>query len=135
MSKRRARIGIGVCVLHFALAVSAAAQLTTGSLAGVVKDAQGGVIPGATVALISETQGTQSSNVFTNTNGDFTFANVKPDRYTLQVTMEGFKTLRKTGIVVSAGERTLLGAMVIEIGGLTDTVQVGRIADRASRKR
>ena len=113
-----------VAIAALVVAMPAAAQITTASVTGTVKDPQGGVIPGATVALISETQGTQSSNVFTNTNGDFTFANVKPDRYTLQVTMEGFKTLRKTGIVVSAGERTLLGAMVIEIGGLTDTVQV-----------
>ncbi len=41
------------------LAVSASAQITTGTLSGTVKDAQGGVIPGATVVLISETQADQ----------------------------------------------------------------------------
>ena len=34
------------------------AQITTGIVSGSVKDAQGGVIPGATVTLISETRGT-----------------------------------------------------------------------------
>jgi hypothetical protein len=106
------------------VALPASAQITTASVTGTVKDPQGGVIPGATVTLISETQGTQMSDVFTNNNGDFTIANVKPDRYTLQVTMEGFKTLKKSGIVVSSGDRTLLGSMTIEVGGLTDTVQV-----------
>jgi hypothetical protein len=115
---------LALAVAALAVALPAAAQITTASVTGTVKDAQGGVIPGATVTLISETQGTQSSDVFTNTNGDFTFANVKPDRYTLQVTMEGFKTLKKTGIIVSAGDRTLLGSMTVEVGGLTDTVQV-----------
>src|SRR3954463_7683052 len=105
-------------------AIPAAAQVTTGSIAGTVKDPQGGVIPGATVTLISETRGTQLSDVFTNENGDFTFPNVSPDRYTLQVTMEGFKTLRRTGVVISAGDRTSIGTLAIEVGGLTDTVQV-----------
>jgi len=107
-----------------AFALPAAAQITTASVTGTVKDPQGGVVPGAAVTLISETQGTQSSNVFTNSDGDFTFANVKPDRYTVQVTMEGFKTLKKTGIVVGATERTILGSLIVEVGGLTDTVQV-----------
>ena len=116
------RVAMAALALCAALPVSA--QITTASVTGTVKDPQGGVIPGATVTLISETRGTQLSDAFTNSNGDFTFANVSPDRYTLQVTMEGFKTLKRTGIVVSAGDRTLLGSFAIEVGGLTDTVQV-----------
>ena len=105
-------------------AIPAGAQVTTGSIAGTVKDPQGGVIPGATVTLISETRGTQLSDVFTNVSSDFTFPNVSPDRYTLQVSMEGFKTLKRTGVNISAGDRTSIGTLTIEIGGLTDTVQV-----------
>jgi hypothetical protein len=36
------------------------AQITTGNITGTVKDAQGGVVPGATVVLISEARGTKS---------------------------------------------------------------------------
>ena len=39
--------------------INASAQITTGTVAGTVKDAQGGVVPGATVVLISETKGTE----------------------------------------------------------------------------
>ncbi len=46
-----------VAVAMFAL--PAAAQVTTGTLTGTVKDAQGAVIPGATVTLTSDTRGTQ----------------------------------------------------------------------------
>ena len=81
-------------------------------------------MPGAAVTLISETRGIQLSDVFTNDSGDFTFANVSPDRYTLQIAMGGFKTLKRTGMVVSAGDRTSIGTLAIEIGGLTDVVQV-----------
>ena len=115
---------VALAVVAVCTATSVTAQVTTGSIAGTVKDPQGGVIPGATVTLISETRGTQLSDVFTNENGDFTFPNVSPDRYTLQVTMEGFKTLKRTGVVISAGDRTSIGTLAIEVGGLTDTVQV-----------
>ncbi len=106
------------------MASSGWAQVTTASVTGTVKDPQGAVIPGAAVTLISETRGTQLPAVFANANGDFTFANVSPDRYTVQVTMDGFKTQRRTGVVVSAGDRMSVGAIAIEVGGLTDTVQV-----------
>ncbi len=49
-----------------AMAVIASAQVTTGTVTGTVKDPQGGVIPGATVTLTSETRGTKLPDVFTN---------------------------------------------------------------------
>ena len=94
---RRNRLTIVVAVLITALTltVEAFAQITTGSVGGTVKDPQGGVIPGAPVTLVSETRGTQLSDVFTNTAGDFSFVNVPPDRYSVQVNMTGFKTSRR----------------------------------------
>ena len=38
--------------------------------------------------------------------------------------MEGFKTLKRSGIAVSAGDRVGLGTLTIEIGGLTESVSV-----------
>jgi hypothetical protein len=106
------------------MAMPASAQITTGSVSGTVKDAQGAVIPGAAVTLISETRGTQLSDVFTNDRGDFTFVNVPPDRYTVQVSMSGFKTSKQTGISVSPGDRMSAGTLIIDVGGITDTVTV-----------
>ena len=31
--------------------------------------------------------------------------NVAPDTYTIQITMDGFKTLKRSGVPVSAGDR------------------------------
>ena len=68
--RARRRIAIlGACSILL-LALPAAAQLTTGSVAGTVKDAQGGVVPGATVTLVSDTRGTRSIPVTTDANGD-----------------------------------------------------------------
>ena len=115
---------LAVTAIAFASASTALAQITTGSIAGTIKDPQGGVIPSATVTLVSETRGTQLVDATTNANGDFVFANVPPDRYTVQVTMDGFKTLKREGVAVSAGDRLAIGTLTIEMGALTETVQV-----------
>jgi hypothetical protein len=63
-----------------AIAASAQAQITTGTVTGRVLDAGGGVIPGATVILISETRGTKSAPVTTNATGDYVFPGITADR-------------------------------------------------------
>ena len=107
-----------------ALAGLAEAQILTGTVTGTVKDAQGGVIPGATVVLISDTRGTKSTPVVTNTTGDFVVANVTADTYTVEVSMPSFKTLQRRGIAVSAGARVSTGALTIDVGGTSETVEV-----------
>ena len=73
-----AREGGAALALCALLAAPALAQITTGNVAGTVKDAQGGVVPGATVVLVSETRGTKSRPAVTNDTGDYVFPNVTP---------------------------------------------------------
>src|SRR5437867_2634033 len=108
----------------WATTLPVAAQVTTGTVYGTIKDAQGGVIPGATLTLTSETRGTRSAPVVTNTSGDYVFPNITADTYTLEVMMPGFKTLKRPGIAVSAGDRVTVPPLTIEIGGKTETVDV-----------
>src|SRR6516165_8560088 len=107
-----------------ALVVPAAAQVTTGTITGTIKDSQGAVVPGAAVTLTSETRGTKLEDAFTNANGDFTFVNVPPDRYSVEVKMSGFKPSKQSGVNVSPGDRLAIGTFTIEVGGLSDTVVV-----------
>ena len=111
-----------LCALTGTLSVSA--QITTGVVSGALKDEQGAVIPGATVTLISDTRGTRVADAQTNENGDFVFPNVPGDTYTVQVTLEGFKTLRRAGVLVSPGDRVVVPTMTLSVGGLGETVNV-----------
>src|SRR5262249_43520706 len=111
-------------ILVWASGAPASGQITTGTVSGTVKDPQGGVIPGAAVTLTSDTRGTKLSDVFTNDKGDFTFVNVPPDKYTIAVSMQGFKPAKQSGVSVSPGDRLSIGTFTIEIGGITDTVVV-----------
>jgi Carboxypeptidase regulatory-like domain len=100
------------------------AQITTATVSGTIKDSQGGTIPGATVTLISETRGTSQAAVQTNISGDYVFPNVIADTYTVQVSMDGFKTLKRGGLAVSPGDRILVPALTIEMGSVSETVVV-----------
>ena len=85
---------IAALLLVGAAALPASAQITTGNITGTVKDAQGGVVPGATVTLIDEARGTKLAPAVTNETGSYTFPNVTAATYTVEVTMSGFKTAR-----------------------------------------
>ncbi|MBI3262266.1 MAG: carboxypeptidase regulatory-like domain-containing protein [Acidobacteria bacterium] len=104
--------------------VPASAQITTGTVSGTIKDSQGGVVPGATVVLISEARRTRSVPAVTNPTGDYVFPNTPPDTYTVEVTMDGFRTLTRAGVVVSAGERVSVPVLALEPGGTQEIVTV-----------
>jgi hypothetical protein len=125
MFERRLKTRLAaVLVALFAAAGLAEAQILTGTVTGTVKDAQGGVIPGATVVIVSDSRGTKSTPVVTNGTGDFVVPSVVADSYTVEVTMPSFKTLQRSGIRVSAGERVSVGTLTIEVGGASETVEV-----------
>src|ERR1044072_18957 len=67
-----------------ALGTTAHAQTITGSISGAVMDSTGGMIPGATVTLVSEKTG-QSRGSTTNSEGRFNFAALQPGNYALKV--------------------------------------------------
>jgi hypothetical protein len=112
-----------LCALMGMLAAPAAAQVTT-TVLGTVRDTQGGVLPGATVVLISDTRGTQTAPAVTNDAGDFVLPSVVPDTYTLQVEMPSFKTLKRTGLIIGADPRVVVGTLTLEVGGATEVVNV-----------
>src|SRR6478736_10220861 len=123
---RRQWAGVWILALWALIAAAgpAFAQVNTGTVLGTVKDGQGGVIPGVTAVLVSEAEGTRSAPVVTNETGDFVSANVTPGTYTVEVSLESFKTLKRSGIAVSPGARLSLGTLTLEVGGAAETVEV-----------
>jgi hypothetical protein len=124
MVRQGVRYMAAVGTVLLVLAASVAAQGVTGTITGTVKDTQGGVIPGATVTLISATRGTTSTPVVTGASGDFVFPNVTADSYTIQVEMPSFSTLRRSGVDVSPGSIVALGTLTIQVGGTSEVVTV-----------
>jgi hypothetical protein len=105
------------------------AQTTSASVFGSVQDSQGGVLPTATVTLTSRTQGNTLTTT-TDEQGHFVFPIVRPDSYALKVTMQGFKTLERTNVVVSANDKFSTGILTLEVGEMTESISVvGRVSE------
>src|SRR6266542_1110607 len=75
-----------------------AAQEQRGSIEGVVRDASGAVIPGATVEARSAGSGVLSTT--TDANGSFRFPSVLPGVYEVSATLSGFKPAKTTNVEV-----------------------------------
>jgi hypothetical protein len=58
------------------------------------------------------------------------FPIVRPDTYSLQVALQGFKTLERTNLVVNANDKLSTGALSLEVGAMTEQVSVsGRVTE------
>ena len=73
------------------------------SIAGTVQDATGGVVVGATLILTDE-KGTVVQTVATSQTGEYMFAGLPPETYTITATAAGFNDLKLRGLSVAAGQ-------------------------------
>jgi Carboxypeptidase regulatory-like domain/TonB-dependent Receptor Plug Domain len=108
--------------LALLLAASAFAQ-TSASLSGTVHDAQGGAVAGAKVTL-KDAGGTVQIDTTTNSEGFYTFPVIQPSTYTVTIEATGFKKSVRSGIVVNASDRQSTGVTVLEVGDISNTVEV-----------
>jgi hypothetical protein len=111
-----------ICVFLVA-AASAFAQSTSGTINGRVVDASGAVVTGAEVRVINQVD--QNTRTFTTTAaGDFLFPNLEPGSYTVTVKASGFKGIEKKDVLLSASDRLAVGDLKLEVGSITETVEV-----------
>jgi hypothetical protein len=123
---RIGRLAAGLALaVAFCLAAGAplSAQTTSASVSGTVKDAQSGVLPGVTVVLVNQAQGTEQT-VMSDEKGDFVFPFVPPGTYTLKLSLPGFQSVEKTGVVVNANDRLMAGNFTLTLGQLSESVVV-----------
>ena len=104
------------------LITPALAQVTSGSLTGVVTDPTGAVIPGAKVNLTDASKG-YNYPATTDSVGRYVIANLLPSTYKLSVEAPGFRTYLREGIVVDVGARVAVDAR-LEVGGTAQAVEV-----------
>lgn len=108
--------------LALLLAASAFAQ-TSASLSGTAHDPQGGAVAGAKVTL-KDAGGATHLETATNNEGFYSFPIIQPGNYTVTIEAPGFKKSVKSGIVVNASDRQSAGVTVLEIGDISNSVEV-----------
>ena len=100
----------------------AAAQATTGDITGTVTDNTGATIANATVVL-TNTGTNEKHTAQTGASGDYTFSQLGPGTYSIQVTESGFETFVIPSVNLSVGDRAREDAK-LTAGSQATTIQV-----------
>ena len=110
--------------LSLAVVAGATAEAQqTGALTGLVRDAQGGVLPGVLVNVTGGALvGTSRSTVSTE-QGLYSLTGLPPGSYTVAFELTGFTTQTRDGVVVQVNRTTRLD-LELTVGGLQETVTV-----------
>ena len=100
----------------------AGAQVSTGTIVGVVQDNTGGVLSGATVTVTHLATG-QIRTTHTNDQGEFNAQFMPLGTYSVAVTAPGFQTKVLSGITLQVDQTANL-TIKLEIGSVSQTVEV-----------
>src|SRR6476660_7178433 len=104
---RTSRRILVVLSIVLALPLSAYAQA---SIAGVVKDASGAVLPGVTVEATSPVLIERSRTATTDQAGQYRIVDLRAGTYTVAFTLAGFSTVRREGIELTGSFNALVNA-------------------------
>jgi hypothetical protein len=97
-------------------------QTIFGRISGTVKDSNGGAVPNATVTITNAATNLVRTAT-TDEDGFYTATNLPVGTYTILVARDGFKRAQQTGVVLAADAR-LTQDMTLEVGQVTETVEV-----------
>jgi len=109
-------------VLLAVLVQPAAAQTDTGEISGVVRDTQGGVLPGVTIVAEHLDSGTRIEHV-TDGEGRYFFPSLRTGTYNLTADLTGFRRIIRSGLMLRLGQTVAID-FELEPGGLTEDVVV-----------
>ena len=114
--------GLSIVSGGFAETSEAAAQELYGSVVGVVRDAQSGVLPGAAIVIVNRNTGLKREAT-TNHEGGFSFANLPGGSYDVHVTLTGFREAVRSNVPLAVGQISRVD-ISLEVGGVAEVVEV-----------
>src|SRR3989449_1592622 len=98
------------------------AQVTTGTISGVVQDTSGAVIPGVSVTVKNLDTGIARS-VTTDERGRYTAPNLTLGNYAVEGQLTGFQTEIRSGITLTVGREAVV-SLTLQVGQLSDAVTI-----------
>ncbi len=103
-------------------AVASAQTTADGSVRGTVRDAQGSVLPGATVTATG-TSVTFTRTAVSDAAGEYRLISLPPGDYAVHAELSGFQKVVREGVAVRAGLNIAID-FELSVGALTEVVSV-----------
>ena len=113
---------VSAVVLACLLAVQSTAWAQA-TIAGLVKDSSGAVLPGVTVEAASPALIEKVRSTSTDSAGRYRIENLRPGTYSVTFTLPGFATVKRDGLIVS-GTTVIAVDGDMRVGGVQETVTV-----------
>jgi hypothetical protein len=107
--------------LHL-LAGGAMAQTDPARITGTVRDADGGVVPGALITIVNERTG-DARTTTSATEGRYFVSGLLPSRYTVQAALPGFATTERKGVQLLSGQEVTLD-VTLKVAAQSETLTV-----------
>src|SRR5213592_2050029 len=108
--------------LIFLSGITASAQVSTATIAGVVQDASGAVIPGVSITAKNvETGVTRTAT--TDEGGRYTIPELTLGDYEMEAQLPGFQTEVRTGITITVGREAVVN-LALKVGQVSDKVTI-----------
>src|SRR3954464_12834190 len=120
MRRILSRVVVGVVCLAVWPTIASA---QTSSIAGVVKDASGGVLPGVTVEAASPALIEKVRSAVTDGEGQFKIINLRPGTYSVTFTLTGFSNIKREGIELTSDFTASVNAD-LKVGAVAETITV-----------
>jgi hypothetical protein len=111
-----------VLMALLAAAPETSAQVTAGTIAGRLVDAQGGALPGATVTARQTETGLQRVAT-SDAEGRYTLPGLPPGSYEVRAELQGFRTFVRSGITLTIAQTAVVD-LTMQVGGVAEEVTV-----------
>ena len=112
-----------VCFVVATTLLLPAAAYAQASIAGVVRDGSGAVMPGVTVEAASPVLIEKVRSVITDGTGQFRIVDLRPGTYSVSFSLQGFTTVKREGIELTGSFNASVNAEM-RVGDLAETVTV-----------
>src|SRR5262249_28409819 len=124
MSGRQIPGFVTTFVTFFLMCATASAQnAANGSITGLVKEASGAVRPGGTIEAASPALIELPRTALSHGQGPSGLVDWRPGVYTVTFTLQGFSTLKRDGLELTAGFTATVNADM-KVGELAETITV-----------
>jgi hypothetical protein len=100
-----------------------AAAWAQATIAGVVRDPSGAVLPGVTVEAASPVLIEKVRSVVTDGTGQYRIVDLRPGTYSITATLAGFATVKRDGIELSGSQIATI-PLEMRVGDLQETITV-----------